>query len=188
MKRTLLIISLLISSQIIFCQESPVSIKGFESVEEYFDKQYLDPMRRFIYPYTIDTLCEKGCSFMSFVVNKKGEISNIRFNSTTPQVVKDLFTRICQESNDKWVINEATLQNEIKILIPFYYDFYRTEGVKCNRKTDNCDNVFFNMMSAFEDSELNTRMNIERTKLPKNVLLYSPLYFKSIFYFKSNSK
>lgn len=188
MKRILIILFLLISGKIVLCQSSPISIKGFESVEDYFEKQYYDPMRRIIYPYTIDTLCESGCSFLSFVINRTGEISNIRFNSSTPPVVKDLFRRICQESNSKWIIDTSIKHNEITVIIPFYYNFYRAEVGVCATKRNNCESDFLTMMSTFQNSEQNTRTKIERIKKPQNVWLYSPLFFQTIVFFHSNSK
>ncbi len=168
--------------------QSPIKITGYSTVEEYFNEQYADPMRKRIYPYTIDTLCQSGCSFLSFVITKSGSISNISFDKNTPLALIDMLRLICHQSNGKWVIDDSVKEDILQILIPVYYNFYESSGKKCKAHKTDYKKGTYSMMSTFQDSKTQPYTKIEKSQAPKNIWLFSPLYFQTIYYFHHNSK
>lgn len=178
---------------LIYCvskSQSVIKINGHKSIEEYFNTQYYDPIRKEIYPYTIDTLCQSGSSFLSFVITKSGSISNVSFDKNTPLALIDMLRPICHQSNGKWIIDESVNEDSLQILIPVYYNFYLSNNKNCKTIKNDYQKSAFSMMSAFKDSELirNRYAAIEKTEQPKHIWLLSPLYFHTIVYFHNNSK
>jgi hypothetical protein len=180
MKRILIVLSLLISSQIALCQESPISIKGFLTVEDFFYAKYNEVRLDRIYRNLMDTLCKTGFSFISIKVDKDGAVSDVTVDNNTPSTLKNIFTRIGRDSNGQWVVNKSVEGQSVTLVIPVYYRFF-TQG-KCVEYNNDVLPSLQAMMSVFGNTKKGKIDNIERTKIPQKNWLFSPMFIQSPFY------
>lgn len=158
-------------------QENTISIKGYNKVEDFFNDKISKQRRNYSTMLLLDSLCINGCSFLSFQINKSGEIFNINVDNNTPKLLKEVLVQICSSSNKSWKIKEDIMSDSIVVLIPIMYNFFTLKCTPVNRYFASLQS----MMSTFGSSTKGSLDGIERGE-SKNVYLSSPILFQSSFY------
>lgn len=180
MKFFLVTCFIVLYGKISFCQESPISLKGFLSVDDFFYAKYQEVRLNKVYSNLMDTLCQTGCSFISIKIDKEGTVSDIMVDNHTPSTLKNILIRIWRDSNGKWVIDKSVESKSITLVIPIYYRFFTQ--TKCNEYNNDVSQSLQAMMSVFGNTEKGKIDNIERTKIPQKNWLFSPMFIQSPFY------
>lgn len=177
MKLFFFIFLLLLCNFKTYAQENTISIKGYNQVEDFFNDKISKQRKDHSTMLLLDSLCINGCSFLTFQINKTGEIFNINVDNNTPKLLKEVLIQICSLSNKSWSIDETIMSDSIVVVIPIMYNFFTLRCTPVNRYFASLQS----MMSTFGSSTKGSLDGIERGKI-RNVYLGSPILFQSSFY------